>query len=141
VLIFQLGMRTYTDFMLKEIFYPIISNNIQFVTFEGQALICQALQVENNALPDPKELSTWGFLMDLCAAMGMNANLVRPDFTVDWWDKRCLVFDILSIDEIRTQVHSSEIPLSHFFVATGIDYDSRVPFKEYLVLRNRNIFT
>ena len=130
--IFNIGINSYSDYMLEKLLYPIITNELSFFTFEGHALICQIWQVKNRAIPNPKERETWGFLMDLCGAMGIGANLVRPSLDLDLWDRRELIFNALSIDEVSKLFHNANIPLNDFFIATGIDYDSSISVEEYL---------
>src|SRR5207249_596832 len=89
-----------------------------------------------NALPDPKSRA-WGFLMDLCGAMGIGANLVRPELANDLWSGHELIFETLGFDEIATHFISRELNLNEFFIAAGISYNSTIPVGEYLSLFDR----
>ena len=63
--IFGPSIERCSDYLLKEIYFPLITNDMPYITFEGQGLICNLWQVKHNALPDPKQKDTWGFLMEV----------------------------------------------------------------------------
>lgn len=122
----------FNNFMLEKFVFPLLTQKLPHISFEGHAIICQTWQVRCNAFPDTKH-KTYGFLMDICGAMGIGANLVRPEMDTDLWDRREFIFELLSIDEIQTLFHASDISLNDFFVASDIDYDSIKSLNEYLI--------
>ena len=129
--ILELDTSKYSDYILEKFMFPLTTNGLPHLTYEGHGLICQTWQVEFEALPDPKK-PEWGFLMDLAGAMGIGANLVRPEFKSDIWHRHKIIFDLLGFEEIARNFISEDITLEDFFVASEIDYDSSMELSEYL---------
>jgi hypothetical protein len=129
--IFHLDLARYTDYLLEKIVFPLLTNELPYMTFAGRSLICQTWQAKYDAFPDPQS-QTWGFLMDLVGAMGIGANLVRPEFATDLWNRHATIFDLLGFDEVAKHFVSRDLNFDDFFVAAGISYDSRVPVSDYL---------
>jgi hypothetical protein len=132
--IFDWNLEQYTDFLLESLVFPLLTNDLPYMTDQGYSLICQAWQAKFQSFPDPKQRKTWGFLMDLVGAMGIGANLVRPEFKDDIWDRSELILGTLGFDEVTKDFVSRDLTLADFFVATGISYNSRIPVREYLGL-------
>jgi len=130
--IFDLKISTYNDFYLKNLIFPIITSELPYLTFEGHALISQIWQFKHQALPDPREGKTYGFLMDLCGSMGIGATLIRPEIDNNFWDNREMIFNLLKFDEIAKNFINREITLNDYFIAVGIDFDSSLSLKNYL---------
>lgn len=123
-----------SDYVVEHVIAPILVEELPYLTFQGHALICNIWQIKYQALPDPQIQKTWGFLMDLCEAMGIGANLVRPEFPNDIWSGREVIFDALGFDEVAKHFTRADLSLDEFFVTTGIAYSARVPIRDYLSL-------
>ncbi|HEV8002524.1 MAG TPA: hypothetical protein VGP63_21740 [Planctomycetaceae bacterium] len=131
--VLDIAMSEYSDYVLQNVLMPLLTQDLPYLTFAGWALICQTWQAKYRAFPDPKK-EGWGFLIDLCGAMGIGANLVRPEFESDIWQRRELIFDTLGFDEVAASFISNDLSLDEFFVSAGISYNSRIPIADYLSL-------
>lgn len=129
--ILDLDWSYYDDYVLKNFLFALETKGLPYLSFAGHALICQIWQYKYQALPDPQEPG-WGFLMDLASAMGIGANLIRPEFKDDIWNRHDAIFNVLGFDEVKKYFVGKEINLEDFFIATGISYDSSMPVFKYL---------